>query len=96
MRSMISLALLGAALVPAIAGAADDPTAALQAEIKSRQLSPNDWPQLGGWTHRNNTPDATGIPETWDVKKGTNILWSTPLGSQTYGNTVVANGKMLC
>ncbi|RLS34195.1 MAG: serine/threonine protein kinase [Planctomycetota bacterium] len=94
MRSMISLALLGAALVPAIAGAADDPTAALQAEIKSRQLSPKDWPQLGGWTHRNNTPDATGIPETWDVKKGTNILWSTPLGSQTYGNTVVANGKI--
>ena len=94
MRSMLSLALLGAALVPAIAGAADDPTAALQAEIKTRQVGPKDWPQLGGWSHRNNTPDATGIPETWDVKKGTNILWSTPLGSQTYGNAVVANGKI--
>lgn len=94
MRSMLSLALLGAAFVPAIVGAADDPTAALQAEIKTRQVGPKDWPQLGGWSHRNNTPDATGIPETWDVKKGTNILWSTPLGSQTYGNAVVANGKI--
>ncbi len=94
MRLTLSLAALCAALVPAMSWAAEDPTASLQAEIKTRKVGPKDWPQLGGWTQRNNTPDGRGIPEKWDVKKGENILWSTPLGSQTYGNTVVANGKI--
>ena len=94
MRLMLSLAALCMALIPALAGAAEDPTASLQAEIKTRKVGPKDWPMLGGWTHRNNTPDATGIPEKWNVKKGENILWSTPLGSMSYGNTVVANGKI--
>ena len=34
------------------------------------------------------------IPGEWDVKGGKNILWSAPLGSQTYGNPVVADGKV--
>ena len=94
MRLTLSLAALCAALVPVMSSAAEDPTVSLQAEIKTLKVGPKDWPQLGGWTQRNNTPDGQGIPEKWDVKKGENILWSTPLGSQTYGNTVVANGKI--
>ena len=94
MRLTFSLAALCAALISVLAGAADDPTAGFQAEIKTRKVGPKDWPMLGGWTHRNNTPDATGIPEKWNIKTGENILWSTPMGSQTYGNAVVANGKI--
>ena len=94
MRFTLSIAALCVALVPAISRAAEDPTALLQNEIKSRKVGPRDWPMLGGWTHRNNTPDATGIPDKWDIKTGENILWSTPLGSQTYGNAVIANGKI--
>ena len=55
-----------------------------------------DWPQWGGSTSRNNTPDAKNIPDHWDVETGENIRWSMPLGSETYGNPVVANGKVLC
>jgi outer membrane protein assembly factor BamB len=36
----------------------------------------------------------TGLPSTWDVESGKNVKWVAALGSQTYGNTVVANGKV--
>jgi len=37
----------------------------------------------------------TGIPAEWDVSKKKNVKWIAPLGSQTYGNPVIANGKVL-
>ncbi|MCB9953719.1 MAG: PQQ-binding-like beta-propeller repeat protein [Planctomycetaceae bacterium] len=74
--------------------AEEDPTALLLQELEGRKVGKHDWPQWGGWTHKNNTPEATGIPTEWDVKSGENVLWSAPLGSQTYGNVVVANGKV--
>jgi len=72
----------------------EDPTAMAVAEIATRQVQPGDWPMWGGWTHRNNTPPGENFPTEWDTSSGTNILWSSPLGSQTYGNPVVANGKV--
>lgn len=72
---------------------AEDPTAAAVAEIEAMDVKPLDWPQWGGWSHRNNTPQGENIPTVWSVQDGENILWSAPLGSQTYGNPVVANGK---
>ena len=71
-----------------------DPTAAAKTEIAKMKVKPGDWPQWMGWTHKNNTPEGKDIPTTWDVKKGTNIKWKAKLGSQTYGNVVVANGKV--
>ncbi|MFQ5731259.1 MAG: PQQ-binding-like beta-propeller repeat protein [Planctomycetaceae bacterium] len=53
-----------------------------------------DWPQWGGTTFRNNTPVGVKIPTYWDVKTGKNIKWKAKLGSQTYGNPVVANGRV--
>lgn len=54
-----------------------------------------DWPMWGGAPNRNMISDETGVPTEWDVKTGKNIKWKAPLGSQTYGNPVVANGKVL-
>jgi len=54
-----------------------------------------DWPMWGGSPDRNMVSDATGLPTTWDVKTGKNIKWVAPLGSQSYGNPVVANGVVL-
>jgi outer membrane protein assembly factor BamB len=34
------------------------------------------------------------IPRTWDVKSKTNIKWVAEMGSQSYGNPVVADGKV--
>jgi len=65
-----------------------------------------DWSQWGGTSLRNNTPVGEGIVTQWapgdfDRKTGDwkpetakNIKWVSPLGSQTYGNTVVAQGKV--
>ena len=38
--------------------------------------------------------DETDIPQQWDVKTGKNVKWAAPLGSQTYGNPVIVDGKI--
>ncbi len=65
-----------------------------------------DWPQWGGTRLRNNVPNVTGLPETWktgkfdrktgqwDKTKALNIRWYGNLGSQTYGNPVIADGAV--
>lgn len=54
-----------------------------------------DWPMWGGSPDRNMVSDATGLPTDWDVKTGKNVKWVAALGSQSYGNPVVANGVVL-
>ncbi len=71
-----------------------DPTAAALAEIASMDVGKSDWPQWSGWSHRNNTPAGKNIPTEWDIDEGRNVKWSAKLGSQTYGNPVIANGRV--
>ena len=64
-----------------------------------------DWGQWGGTSYRNNTPEDIGIPTSWNVGRRDretgqwsgqeNIKWVSAVGSQTYGNPVVASGKVL-
>ncbi len=54
-----------------------------------------DWPMWGGTPDRNMVTKAKGLPTSWDVKTKKNIKWVSELGSQTYGNTVVAGGVVL-
>ncbi len=66
----------------------------------------NEWPQWGGTSARNNTPNATGLPTEWDIggfdrrtgewlkENARGIKWVAQVGSQTYGNPVVADGKV--
>lgn len=54
-----------------------------------------EWHMWGGSQDRNMVSDATGLPTTWDVKTGQNIKWVAALGSQSYGNPVVAGGVVL-
>ena len=49
---------------------------------------------FGGTLSRNMVSDETGLPESWDARKGENIKWVQPLGSQSYGGPVVAGGKV--
>lgn len=71
-----------------------DPTRDALEHIKAMKVKPGDWPQWGGSSLRNNTPEGKNIPTDWDVESGKNIKWSAALGSQSYGNPVVANGKI--
>lgn len=53
-----------------------------------------DWPMWGGTPQRNMAADVTNLPSTWDVKTGTNIKWKADIGTASYGNPVVAEGKV--
>ena len=52
------------------------------------------WPMWGGTPDRNMVSNAKNMPTEWDVKTGKNIKWSAELGSQSYGNLVVAGGMV--
>lgn len=71
-----------------------DPTAEILKENSTLEVGKTDWAQWGGSSLKNNTPEGKNIPSDWDVKSGKNIKWKAALGSQSYGNTIVANGKI--
>ena len=48
----------------------------------------------GGTPDRNMVSDMKGLPGEWDVKTGKNVKWVAKLGSQSYGNPVVADGMV--
>jgi outer membrane protein assembly factor BamB len=51
-----------------------------------------DWPMWGGTPDRNMISNMKGLPISWDVKAKKNVKWVAQLGSQTYGNVIVAGG----
>ena len=53
-----------------------------------------DWPMWGGTADRNMVSMMKGIPTSWDVKTKKNVKWVAALGSQSYGNPVVAGGQV--
>jgi len=55
-------------------------------------LSADDWPTFGGRPDRNPFTPEKGFPSTWDKAK--NVKWTTELGKHTYGNPVVAGGRV--
>ena len=54
----------------------------------------DDWPMWGGTLTRNMVSVETGLPSTWNTTTGENVKWVAALGSTSYGNPVVANGKV--
>jgi outer membrane protein assembly factor BamB len=53
-----------------------------------------DWPMWGGTPARNMVSPIKNLPASWDVKSMKNVRWKADLGSQSYGNPVVADGKV--
>jgi outer membrane protein assembly factor BamB len=53
-----------------------------------------DWPMWGGKPDRNMVSNMKGLPTEWDVKTKKNVKWVAQLGSQSYGNPVVADGMV--
>jgi outer membrane protein assembly factor BamB len=52
------------------------------------------WPMWGGTPDRNQVSSMKNAPTEWDVKTKKNIKWVADLGSQSYGNPVVAGGMV--
>jgi outer membrane protein assembly factor BamB len=53
-----------------------------------------DWPMWGGTPDRNMLSNMKGLPTSWDIKTKKNVKWMSELGSQSYGNPVVAGGQV--
>ena len=53
-----------------------------------------DWPMWGGTAERNMVSNQKGMPTSWDIKTKKNVKWVAALGSQSYGNPVVAGGQV--
>ncbi len=52
------------------------------------------WPMWGGTPDRNMISNMKGLPSSWDVTAKKNVKWVAGLGSQSYGNPVVAGGMV--
>ncbi len=61
---------------------------------ESEPVITGDWPLWGGTPGRNMVSGAIGISLDFDLRENTNVPWSAQLGSQTYGNPIVADGKV--
>ncbi len=61
-------------------------------------MTSGDWSMWGGSPSRNMVNLTTGINLDFEpaevASEGKNVLWTAPLGSQTYGNPIVAGGKV--
>jgi outer membrane protein assembly factor BamB len=89
---------------PAVAA---EPAAAVVDPAANVGVGPKDWPQWGGTKVKNNVPHDANIVTEWEPgkfdrktgewKKETskNVKWVARVGSQTYGNPVIANGKVV-
>jgi outer membrane protein assembly factor BamB len=53
-----------------------------------------DWPMWGGKPQRNLFSTVKNLPSSWDIKSRKNIKWKADLGSTSYGNPVIADGKV--
>src|SRR5574342_621941 len=82
MRSLFFGALLVAAV---LAG---------PARFRASEPGNGNWPMWGGTPDRNMVSDMKGLPGEWDVKTGKNVKWVAKLGSQSYGNPIVADGMV--
>ncbi|MDA1052793.1 MAG: PQQ-binding-like beta-propeller repeat protein [Planctomycetota bacterium] len=98
---------VGESIAPEPAGeVAEKPAAGPVDKNANAPVKPGDWPQWAGTSYRNNTPIGKDIPIEWnvggfDLKTGDwisddakNIKWVAAVGSQTYGNPVVAGGRV--
>lgn len=66
------------------------------ADTKKAEKPYVSWPMWGGTPGRNMVNlTETGMPDKWDVEKNVNLKWKAKLGSQSYGNPVIASGKIL-
>ena len=64
------------------------------ASLSASDPGGGDWPMWGGTPDRNMVSNMKGLPTEWDVKTKKNVKWMAELGSQSYGNAVVAGGMV--
>ena len=66
----------------------------LAAVVFASDPGTGDWPMWGGMADRNMVSQMENAPTDWDIATKKNVVWMADLGSQTYGNPVVGDGKV--
>ncbi len=79
---------------PTPAPAEESPAAVEVPPAATGGITAGDWAMWGGSPSRNMVNTTTGIHLDFDAEEGTNVVWTADLGSQTYGNPIVAGGKV--
>lgn len=91
---------------PAPAEVSKKPASSAVDKTANAPIKPGDWAQWAGTSYRNNTPMGENIAIEWEVgefdrktgdwisDEAKNIKWVARVGSQTYGNPVVADGRL--
>ncbi|QDT92809.1 outer membrane protein assembly factor BamB family protein [Gimesia algae] len=73
-------------------------TSEAKPKATGKSVVTGDWPMWGGDPTRNMVNKTTGLNLSFKPgegeDKGENVLWVSKLGSQTYGNPVVAGGQV--
>lgn len=89
----------GAAVVPSAAGAlgvAEVPVVSGDgAEGEETVARPEAWPMAGGSIERRGLPIPGPIDLELDIADPNDLRWSIELGTQTYGNPIIAEGRVL-
>ena len=67
---------------------------AISPSIRAGEPGTGNWPMWGGTPDRNMVSNMKGLPSEWDIKTKKNVKWVAKLGSQSYGNPVVADGMV--
>lgn len=101
------MSLLSTALLTNGAAFAADGTTAEASTTGVQEKLTGDWPQWAGDSARNNVAVGENVPTEWKTGKidrrsgawdkasaSKNVLWVARVGSQTYGNPVVAGGRL--
>ncbi|MCA9270321.1 MAG: PQQ-binding-like beta-propeller repeat protein, partial [Planctomycetales bacterium] len=103
---LLACVAAGGAFLMLLPGQTPEPKPAPEAAADAASNMRGDWPMWGGDPKRNNTPEATNVPIAWEVgefdrktgewlkKDSSNVKWAARLGSQSYGNAVVCNGRV--
>jgi outer membrane protein assembly factor BamB len=57
-------------------------------------LALQDWPMWGGTPQRNMFSPIKNLPSNWDIQTRKNIKWKADIGTTSYGNPVISDGKV--
>jgi len=92
-KRQMTIFALAAVTVAAVGTHAEKPKIA-DPGAKAEPTRQGDWLMWGGMADRNMVSQEKNIPGKWNVKTGENVKWVAKLGSQTYGNPVIYQGKI--
>jgi outer membrane protein assembly factor BamB len=95
LSALVGLVCIAIAFVPATSGGPSTPWSGSGGVLSAQSPQTGDSPLWGGTPSRNMSSPMTGINWDFDLNAGKNIVWSVPLGSQTYGGPTVIGGKIL-